>query len=103
MAPPERRAVHPRLEAGLVAPAGDHQPRRAAVGRLEELEALEAVLLVDGAGAAGEAPGQFVARVGGHGDGVDLHDGHTGSSTTLPARWVVGSHDRSPESSSART
>ena len=39
----------------LVAPAGDDEPRRAIVGRLQQLEALEAFLVVDGAGARGEA------------------------------------------------
>ena len=43
---------------------------------MQQLEALEAVLVVDGAGAGGEPLGELVAAVGGHGDGVDLDDGH---------------------------
>src|ERR1700750_1173980 len=63
VAVPERRRVHPGLERLLVAPAGDDQPGRALVGRLEQLEALEAVLVVDGAGPGGEAAGELVPAV----------------------------------------
>lgn len=72
----ERRRVEPRLEGLLVAPARDHEPGRPAVGGLEEFEALEAFLVVDGASASGEPPGKFVAAVGRNGDRVDLDDRH---------------------------
>src|SRR6185436_19597442 len=87
----ERGRRDPGLERLLVAPPGHDEPRRALVGRLEQFEALEPVLVVDGAGPCGEAAREFVAAVGGHGDGVDLDDGHTailagGTGAARPAR-----------------
>src|SRR5262249_57100154 len=41
----EGRGVHPSLERRLVPPPGHHQPGGPPVGRLEEFEALEAVLV----------------------------------------------------------
>src|SRR5689334_1762892 len=49
VAAPEVRPADPRLEGGLVAPAGVHVPGVAGVGGAQELELLETVLLVDGA------------------------------------------------------
>src|SRR4029450_6920171 len=87
----ERGALDPRLERLLVPPTGDHQPGRALVGRAEQLEALEAVLVVHGAGPCGEAPAQLVAGALGHGDGVDLDDGHPdimpGSAAVAKSSW----------------
>src|SRR4029453_12777669 len=60
----------------LVPPPGHHQPGRALVGRLEQLEPLEPVLVVHGPGPGGEPPPQLVAGGGGNGDRVDLDDGH---------------------------
>ena len=76
--------AHPGLERLLVAPAGDDQPCRALVGRLQQLEALEAVLVVDCADAGGEATGQLLAGSGVDGDGVDLDDGHHDDATGRP-------------------
>src|SRR4029077_16874472 len=81
---PERRRVQPRLEAGVVPPPGHHQPGGAPVGRLEELEALEAVLVVDRACPGGEPAGQLVPALGRHGDGIDLHDGHVPIMPAIP-------------------
>ena len=69
-------AVEVVLGVLLVAPPSDDEPRRAAVGRPEELEALEPVLVVDGARTRREAPSQLVAGVLGDRDGVDLHNRH---------------------------
>ena len=77
--PGRRRGAHPGLERLLVAPAGDDEPLLAVVGRLEQLEALESVGVVDRAGPRGEPVGQLVTGVGGHGDGVDLDRGHSPS------------------------
>src|SRR6516225_10620118 len=74
---PERWGLHPRLERRLVPPPGHHQPGGPPVGRLEQLEALEAVLVVYRAGPRGEPAGEFVAAVGGYGNRVDPHDRHT--------------------------
>src|SRR5262249_4675232 len=103
MAAAEGGAADPRVKCVVVAPAGDDEPRRAVVGRLQELEALEAVLVVDRAGASGEAPGQLVARVGRDRDRVDLDDRHAGSSTRPPARCAAGAHSSSPRSANSRT
>ena len=72
----EGRGGDPALEGLLVAPAGHDEPLAAVVGGAQQLEALEALLVVHGPGAGGEAAGQLVAGVGGHRDGVDLDDGH---------------------------
>ena len=48
----ERRRFDPGEERRLVAPPRDHQPRVARVGRPQQLETLEAVLVVDGTGPA---------------------------------------------------
>ena len=53
---PERRRVQPGLEGLLVPPPGHHQPGIAPVGRLEQLEALEAVLAVHRTGPGRETP-----------------------------------------------
>src|SRR3546814_4400837 len=51
-------------------------PGGAVVHGLQELEALEAVLVVDYPRSGREALGQLVPAVGCDGDGVDLDDGH---------------------------
>src|SRR4029434_9811699 len=84
-----------RLDPGVdrlpAQPTGDHQPGRALVGRAEQLEALEAVLVVHGAGPGGEPLAQLVAGALGHGDGVDLDDGHPdimpGSAAAAKSSW----------------
>jgi hypothetical protein len=76
MRPRRGRRGDPLLEGLLVPPAGDDQPLAAVVGRTKQLEPLEAVLVVHRPGAGGEALGQLVAGVLGHGDGVDLDHGH---------------------------
>src|SRR4051794_6828051 len=97
----ERRAVDPRLERLLVAPAGHDEPRGAVVGGLEQLEPFEAVLVVDRPGPSGEPLGQLVATAFRDRDGVDLdqlrHGGHARAPTDrgasrcrpLEARTVV--------------
>jgi hypothetical protein len=61
---------------------------------LEQLEALETVLVVDGAGSGGEAAGQRVAAVRRNRDGVDLDDAHDtilpgfGSDEASTVTWV---------------
>src|SRR3546814_11715321 len=72
----EGRAAHPRVERVLVTPAGHDQPGGAVVHGLQELEALEAVLVVEYPRSGREALGQLVPAVGCDGDGVDLDDGH---------------------------
>src|SRR5450755_5148914 len=83
---PERWRVQPSFEGGLVPPPGDDQPGAAVVGRLEELEALEAVLVVDGAGPRGEPASELVPAVGWHRDRVNLHDGHALDDASRPGR-----------------
>jgi len=73
---PERGGVHPRLEGLVIPPPGYHEPGRALVGRLEQLEALETVLVIHRAGPGGEPAGKLVAAVGGHRNRVDPHDCH---------------------------
>jgi hypothetical protein len=51
----KRRRLHPGVERGLVAPPGDHQPRCAIVGGLEQLEAFEPFGIVDRPGPGGKA------------------------------------------------
>ena len=90
----EGRRAHPRLERRLVAPPGDDEPGRPVVGGLEQLEALEAVLVVDGAGPGGEPVGELVAARGVDGDGVDLDDAHATSvpdGVPAPVRAAAGS------------
>jgi predicted dinucleotide-binding enzyme len=76
MAVRERGGLHPRLERVIVSPAGDHQPGGPVVGRLEQLEPLEAVRAVHRAGPGAEPLGQLVPAVGGHRDRIDLHNRH---------------------------
>jgi hypothetical protein len=52
------------------------------VRRLEQLEALEAVLVIYRAGPGGEPVSELIAAVGGHGNRVDPHDRHA---TIMPA------------------
>src|SRR6476619_2743969 len=72
----ERRRRDPGIERCFIAPAGDDEPSGPVVGRFEELESLEPVLVVHRAGPRPEAMGQLVAAVLRDGDGVDLDDGH---------------------------
>jgi predicted dinucleotide-binding enzyme len=72
----EGGGLHPGIEGVVVPPAGDHQPGRPVVGGLEQLKALEAVLVVHGPGPGGETARQFVTGVGWYGDRVDLHHSH---------------------------
>ncbi len=83
----ERGAAHPRVEALVIAPAGDDQPCGSVVSGLEQFEALEAVLTVNGTGTSGEALGKGVAGIGGDGDGVDLDDGHDVESVSSGTQW----------------
>ena len=80
----------PTPERFLVAPSGDDQPLLAAVGGPEQLEALETVLTVYGAGAGGEALRQLVPGVVGHGDGVDLDNCHVPDLIRSERRKLVG-------------
>jgi hypothetical protein len=95
---PERGSGPPRVERRLVPPPRHHQPRRAAVRWLKQLEALEAVLLVDGSRARGEPAGQLVSAIGGHSDRVDFDNRHT---LTLrpPRNWQPASSRFRPERS----
>jgi Protein kinase domain len=68
----ERGRVQPRLERALVLPAGYDQPGGAVVSRLQQFEALEAVLSVDRARPGREPPREFVPAAGWHGNRVDL-------------------------------
>jgi len=54
----DRRRVDPGLERLLVPPGRDDEPLTPFVSRPQELKAFEAVLIVDGVGAGGEAPGE---------------------------------------------
>jgi predicted dinucleotide-binding enzyme len=72
----ERGGVHPRLERVIVPPAGDYQPGGPVVGRLEQLEPLEAVRAVHRAGPGAEPLGQLVPAAGGHRDRIDLYNRH---------------------------
>src|SRR5580700_1724586 len=76
--------IPPRLERLLVPPAGDHQPRRAAVGGLEQFEPLEAVLVVHRTGPRREPAGQLVAAVGRNRDRVDSHHSHVVDDASYP-------------------
>ncbi len=60
-------------------PSGDYEPRRALVGRLEQFETLEPLLIVNGAESSGKATSHLLTHLGGHGEGVDLDDGHAPS------------------------
>src|ERR1700744_5680588 len=101
---PERGGVHPALERRLVPPPGHHQPGGPPVGRLEQLEALEAVLVVHRAGPGSEPAGKLVAAVGGHGNRVDPYDCHSPilpvllESTIPPDRPNVRSQGAGPDS-----
>ena len=57
----EAGRADPRVERLLVAPPREDQPLVAVVGRLEELEPLEAIRAVDGPGPRGEAVGEQLA------------------------------------------
>src|SRR5690349_13572728 len=70
------RTLGPRLERFVGLPLGDHEVAVLALDRTQQLEAEEAGLAVDGVGAVGEPLLQLRACVGGHLDGIDLHDGH---------------------------
>ena len=86
----ECRRIEPCLERCLVAPAGDHEPGGAIVGRFEQFEPFEAVLVVHRTGAGGEAAGQFVAAVLGNADGIDLDDSHPAMVAPKPVQRVHG-------------
>ncbi len=74
MAVAERGAADPRLERLLVTPARHDEPDVAIVGRLQQLESFEAVLVVDRTRTCREPFRQLVATVGRDGDRVDLDD-----------------------------
>src|SRR5206468_901118 len=100
----ERLRAEPRVERGLVAPAGHDEPLVAAIDRAQQLEAFEAVLVVDGTGPGGEAAGELVTGAFGDGDGVDHDRGH-GPDSTRPRRsaWnAIVSTDSSIERLSER-
>src|SRR5258708_31174836 len=69
------RAV-PGVKGCHVPPPRFHEPGGALVGRLEELEALEALLVVDRARPGGEPAGKFVPAIGWHCNRIDLHNSH---------------------------
>lgn len=75
--------IQPGLERNLIPPPGYHQPGSSPVGRLEQLKALEAVLVIDRASTGGEPPGQLVTAVSRHRDRVDLNHSH---SSIMPTR-----------------
>src|SRR5260370_20259915 len=56
--------AQPGVKGCLVPPPRHHEPGGALVGRLEELEALEALLVVDRARPGGEPAGKFVPAIG---------------------------------------
>lgn len=88
------RRVDPGLKRGLIPPACDHQPRCPVVCGPEKLEALEAVLIVDGAGPCGKPAGKLVSAVGRHRDRVDLDDSHAcddGRGPSATPDRIVGS------------
>ena len=92
----ERGRGDPGLERVFVVPPGDDEPLEPPVGRPQQLETLEAFLPVDRAGAGREAPRELVSGVLGHGDGVDLDDGHTHDlprASFLPASASNGPRD----------
>src|SRR5581483_9284362 len=64
----------PRVERVVIAPAGVDEPGLTAVGWAQQLKLLEALGLLDLAGAGGKTTGQLVGPFGGDGDGIDLHD-----------------------------
>jgi hypothetical protein len=72
----EGRGRYPGLKRRIVPPSRYHQPRRTAVGRPEQLETLEAVLIINSAGPSGEPAGQLIPAIRRHGDRVDLDNRH---------------------------
>src|SRR5258708_21563969 len=64
MAVPECGRAQPGVKGCLVPPPRYHEPGGALVGHLEELEALEALLVVDRARPGGEPAGKFVPAIG---------------------------------------
>src|SRR5258708_38149690 len=76
MAVPECGRAQPGVKGCLVPPPRYHEPGGALVGRLEELEALEALLVVDRARPGGEPAGKFVPPIGWHCNPLDLHNSH---------------------------
>src|SRR5260370_24828796 len=109
---PERGGVHPRLERLFVPPPRHHQPGGTPVGRLQQLEALETVLVVHRAGPGREPAGQLVAAISRHGNRVDPHDRHAydhartadlrrPDGTARAASTQTGIVDLSPETSVA--
>jgi hypothetical protein len=68
--------LHPGLEGILVPPAGEDQPGGPFIDWLEQLKALEAVLVVHGTGPGSETPGQLITGVRWYRDRVDLHHSH---------------------------
>src|SRR5581483_8304981 len=64
----ERGRRRPRVERVVIAPPCVHEPRVAAVGGAQQLELLEALGLLDLAGAGGEAAGQLVGPISRDGD-----------------------------------
>src|SRR5699024_5728675 len=95
----ERRGTHPGCERIFVAPPGDDQPGGPAVGWLEQLETLEAVLVVHRAGPGGEPVGELVPAVGVNGDRVDLDHAHECDDATraqLVTRWLDRSCEDDP-------
>src|SRR5699024_4557220 len=73
---PRRALRRPRPEALLAGPAGDHEVAVLAADGAQQLEALEAGRLVDGVLARGEALLELRLLPLGHGEAVDLDDGH---------------------------
>ena len=72
------------MEAVLVGPARHHEPGPAIIGRPEQLEALETLVIVDGSGAFRETSGDLVSETLGHSmaqlsDRVTASEGQLGS------------------------
>jgi hypothetical membrane protein len=105
VAVPERGRRPPGLEGLLIPPAGNDEPRGAAVGRLQQLEPLEAVLVVHRPGPRGEPAGQLVPAVGRHRNCVDLHDGHAQNDASRAGACLdrLGAPTRSPHASNRHT
>jgi hypothetical protein len=86
---PEVRARDPGLEVLLGAPAREHETDEPIVVGPQQLEALEALVLLDPAGTRGEAALELVEPVAGNGDGVDLDDAHGEQSYANPREPVL--------------
>src|SRR5260370_29523549 len=88
--------MQPRLERCFIAPASHNQPCGAPVSRLEKLEALEAVLVIDSTRPGREPAGELISPVRRNCDRVDLHHGHV-SDHARPPGTASQRHSPRPE------